>query len=37
VLKRLQYGKVRTYRTDQFGAVTFLLDGKQVEARLPSH
>jgi competence protein ComEC len=37
VLKRLQYGKVQTYRTDQFGAVTFLLDGKRMEARLPSH
>jgi competence protein ComEC len=36
VLERLQYGKVHTYRTDRFGAVTFLLDGKQVEARLPS-
>jgi competence protein ComEC len=36
VLKRLQYGKVQTYRTDRFGAVTFLLDGKRVEARLPS-
>jgi competence protein ComEC len=37
VLKRLQYGKVQTYRTDRFGAVTFLLDGKRVEARLPMH
>lgn len=37
VLKRLQYEKVQTYRTDRFGAVTFLLDGKRVEARLPSH
>jgi competence protein ComEC len=37
VLKRLQYGKVQTYRTDRFGAVTFLLDGKRVETRLPSH
>jgi competence protein ComEC len=36
VLERLQYGRVHTYRTDQFGAVTFLLDGKRVEARLPS-
>jgi beta-lactamase superfamily II metal-dependent hydrolase len=35
VLERLQYGKVHTYRTDQFGAVTFFLDGKQVEALLP--
>jgi len=37
VLRRLQYGKVQTYRTDQLGAVTFLLDGKRMEARLPSH
>jgi competence protein ComEC len=37
VLRRLQYGKVQTYRTDQFGVVTFLLDGKRMEARLPSH
>jgi competence protein ComEC len=35
VLERLQYGKVHTYRTDRFGAVTFFLDGKQVETRLP--
>jgi competence protein ComEC len=36
VLDRLQAGKVLTYRTDLFGAVTFLLDGKQVQARLPA-
>ena len=36
VLERLQYGKVQTYRTDHFGAVTFYLDGKQVEARVQS-
>jgi competence protein ComEC len=36
VLDRLQESKVLTYRTDLFGAVTFLLDGKQVQARLPS-
>ena len=35
VLRRLQYGKVQTYRTDRFGAVTFLLDGKRVEELLP--
>jgi competence protein ComEC len=34
VLERLQAGQVRTYRTDLFGAVTFLLDGKQVQAHL---
>ena len=32
VLERLQASQVRTYRTDIFGAVTFLLDGKQVQA-----
>ncbi|HET8887805.1 MAG TPA: ComEC/Rec2 family competence protein [Candidatus Angelobacter sp.] len=36
VLKRLQSGRVHTYRTDQLGAVTFYLDGKRVEARLAS-
>ena len=36
VLERLQYQKVQTYRTDQFGAVTFYLDGKRVEPRLAS-
>ncbi|HXA86349.1 MAG TPA: ComEC/Rec2 family competence protein [Candidatus Dormibacteraeota bacterium] len=34
VLDRLRYGHVQTYRTDLQGAVTFLLDGKQVEARV---
>ncbi|HWX53954.1 MAG TPA: ComEC/Rec2 family competence protein [Verrucomicrobiae bacterium] len=32
VLDRLQDAHVRTYRTDTFGAVTFLLDGNKVEA-----
>lgn len=32
VLERLQAGGIRTYRTDLFGGVTFLLDGKQVKA-----
>ena len=31
VLERLQQNHVRTYRTDRFGAVTFLLDGKRVQ------
>jgi competence protein ComEC len=34
VLDRLQAADVRTYRTDIQGAVTFLLDGKHVEARV---
>jgi competence protein ComEC len=34
VLDRLRYGHIQTYRTDLQGAVTFLLDGKQVEARV---
>jgi competence protein ComEC len=34
VLDRLRYGHVQIYRTDLQGAVTFLLDGKQVEARV---
>ena len=33
VLDRLQAAQVRTYRTDLQGAMTFLLDGKSVEAR----
>jgi len=37
VLERLQENKVRTYRTDMFGAVTFLLDGKQVQAEVLQH
>jgi competence protein ComEC len=32
VLDRLQAAEVRTYRTDLQGAITFLLDGKRVEA-----
>lgn len=34
VLDRLQAAQVHTYRTDLQGAVTFLLDGKRVEARV---
>ena len=34
VLDRLQIYGVKTYRTDLQGAVTFLLDGKHVEARV---
>ncbi|MGC2743429.1 MAG: ComEC/Rec2 family competence protein [Candidatus Angelobacter sp.] len=34
VLDRLQAAKVHTYRTDLQGAVTFLLDGKNVEAHV---
>jgi competence protein ComEC len=34
VLARLQAGHVQTYRTDIFGAVTFLLDGARVQAYL---
>jgi competence protein ComEC len=33
VLERLQDAHVKTYRTDTFGAVTFLLDGNKVEAK----
>jgi competence protein ComEC len=36
VLRRLQDAGVRTYRTDLTGAVTFYLDGKSVEVRLPN-
>jgi competence protein ComEC len=36
VLDRLQIYRVKTYRTDEQGAVTFLLDGKHVEPRLHS-
>ena len=36
VLERLQEARVRTYRTDLTGAVTFYLDGKSVEVRLPN-
>lgn len=34
VLGRLGEAHVRTYRTDQLGVVTFLLDGKDVEVKL---
>jgi competence protein ComEC len=34
VLERLQGARVLTYRTDMMGLVTFLLDGKNVEARV---
>ena len=34
VLDRLQIYRVKTYRTDLQGAVTFLLDGKNVEPRV---
>jgi competence protein ComEC len=34
VLQRLQANRVLTYRTDLFGAVTFLLDGKRVQAHV---
>ena len=37
ILDRLQANHVRTYRTDLSGAVTFLLDGKQVQAHLQPH
>jgi competence protein ComEC len=33
VLERLAQAKVATYRTDMSGAMTFVLDGKSVEAR----
>jgi competence protein ComEC len=36
VLERLQNAHVRTYRTDMMGPVTFLLDGKTVEAKVVS-
>jgi competence protein ComEC len=36
VLERLQDAHVKTYRTDMFGAVTFLLDGSKVDAKLAS-
>jgi competence protein ComEC len=34
VLERLQENHVRTYRTDMLGAITFVLDGKAVQARV---
>ncbi|HZI57782.1 MAG TPA: DNA internalization-related competence protein ComEC/Rec2 [Verrucomicrobiae bacterium] len=37
VLERLQAGGIRTYRTDLLGGITFLLDGKQVQASTQSH
>ena len=37
VLTRLQQNHVRTYRTDMLGAVTFLLDGKNVETDTGMH
>lgn len=37
VLDRLQQNHVQTYRTDMLGAVTFLLDGKSVQASTPTH
>jgi competence protein ComEC len=37
VLERLQARGIKTYRTDLLGTVTFLLDGKQVEAKAQQH
>jgi competence protein ComEC len=37
ILDRLQQNHVQTYRTDMLGSVTFLLDGKNVEASTPMH
>lgn len=37
VLERLQQSHVRTYRTDMLGAITFLLDGKNVQASAYGH
>jgi competence protein ComEC len=34
VLERLQEAHIKTYRTDRLGAITFLLDGTTVEAKL---
>jgi len=36
VLARLEGSKVATFRTDTHGAVTFYLDGRGVEPRLPN-
>jgi competence protein ComEC len=36
VLERLQNAHVLTYRTDLMGAVTFVLDGKTVQAHIVS-
>jgi len=35
VLRRLQDAHVATYRTDMLGVITFLLDGKTVQSKLP--
>ena len=35
VLARLERSTIATYRTDAHGAVTFYLNGQEVEARLP--
>jgi len=35
VLERLEKAKIATFRTDIYGAVTFYLDGRSVEPRLP--
>jgi competence protein ComEC len=37
VLERLQAARVRTYRTDLNGAVTFYLDGHSVTPSLPAN
>lgn len=37
VLERLAESNVKTYRTDRLGVVTFLMDGKNVEVRLPAY
>jgi beta-lactamase superfamily II metal-dependent hydrolase len=34
VLKRLQDSRIQTYRTDLLGAVTFLLDGKNIQTHV---
>jgi competence protein ComEC len=36
VLNRLAQAKVKTYRTDMQGAVTFYLDGQQVTPHVPA-
>lgn len=37
VLERLQENHIQTFRTDMLGAITFLLDGKNVNATTPQH
>jgi len=37
VLARLQESRIKTYRTDLDGAVTFYLDGKTVTSLVPNH